>query len=210
MRGLIVGLLLLLTLLGCAAPEKLEAAGASVPGSRSEAPERKNMQASMVEESARPLMESEILAAYERAQQLYGWFDLAPLAASDETAVWERESYQRVETEGFENLEDLRTCLRSVFSRELTDRLLNGEAGRVRYRDIGGALFVSGAPREPEAGKRPSRVEVEQLEETLYSVNVLVDLLDEDGEAVVGVESWSFPFAFEEDRWVFTDFCLVY
>jgi len=209
MRGLIAGLLLL-ALMGCAVPAGVEAPDASAPDTPVECPEEGSMQASMVEESARPLTESEILAAYERAQLLYGWFDLASLPASDETAVWDRETYHRVEMEGIEDLEDLRTCLRSVFSRELTDRLLNGETGRVRYRDIDGALFVSGVPREPDAGKRPSRVEVEQLEETLYSVNVLVDLLDEDGEAVVGVESWSFPFAFEEDRWVFDDFCLVY
>lgn len=204
MRGLI-SVLLIMSLLGCAAPAKVEA-----PVARAGSPERESMRASMVEESARPLMEAEILAAYERAQQLYGWFDLAPLPASDETAVWERETYHRVDMEGIETLEDLRASLRSVFSRELTERLLNGEAGRVRYRDIGGALCVSGAPREPDTGKRPSRVEAERLEETLYSVNVLVDLLDESGEAVVGVESWSFPYVFEEDRWVFTDFCLVY
>jgi len=206
----LIAVLLILTLLGCAAPPEAEAPDASVSAARSERPERESMRASMVEESARTLMEAEILAAYERAQQLYGWFDLAPLPTSDETAVWERETYHRVDLEGVETLEDLRTCLRSVFSRELTDRLLNGEAGRIRYRDIGGALCVSGIPREPDSGKRPSRVEAEQLEETVYSVNVLVDLMDEDREAVVGVESWSFPYVFEEDRWVFTEFCLVY
>ncbi len=53
-------------------------------------------------------------------------------------------------------------------------------------------------------------MEAEQLEETLYSVNVMVELLGEDGETVVGLESWSFPYAFVNDRWVFTDFRLVY
>ena len=56
----------------------------------------------------------------------------------------------------------------------------------------------------------PGGVEAEQLEETLYSVNVMVELLGEDGETVVGLESWSFPYAFVNDRWVFTDFRLVY
>ena len=60
------------------------------------------------------------------------------------------------------------------------------------------------------AGKGRIRVEAEQLEETLYSVNVMVELLGEDGETVVGLESWSFPYAFVNDRWVFTDFRLVY
>jgi len=207
MRGLIA-MLLILTLLGCAAPPKEERA--SAPAVRVEVPETESMRASMVEASARPLLEAEILSAYERAQRFYGWFDLAPLPTSDETAVWEREIYHRVDKEGVETLEDLRTSLRSVFSQELTDRLLDGKTARIQYRDIGGALYVSGAPRERDAGKGQAGVETEQLEETVYSVNVLVDLLDEDGETVVGLESWSFPYVFESDRWVFTDFSLVY
>jgi len=210
MRGFIA-VLLMLTLLGCAAPPKAEThVRPSAPAVRAGIPEAENMRASMVEDAARPLMDAEILAAYERAQQLYGWFDLAPLPASEETAVWERETYHRVDKEDVENLEDLQTCLRSVFSQELTDRLLDGETARIQYRDIGGVLYVSGAPRDRDAGKGQARVEADQLEETAYSVNVLVDLLDEDGETVIGVESWSFPYVFEEDRWVFTDFSLVY
>ncbi len=212
MRGFIA-VLLILTLMGCAAPPKAETPAAgqpSAPAAQAEGPKSESMRASMVEDAARPLMEAEILAAYERAQRLYGWFDLAPLPVSGETAVWERELYHRVDMEGIETLEDLRTCLRIVFSQELTDRLLDGETAHIRYRDIGGVLYAAGGGRDQDAGKGQARVDTEQLEETVYSVNVLVDLLDEDRETVVGVESWSFPYVFEEDRWVFTDFCLVY
>ena len=52
-------------------------------------------------------------------------------------------------------------------------------------------------------------MEAERLAEDLYSVNVMVELLAEDGGTVVGLESWSFPYAFVEDRWVFTDFRLT-
>ena len=65
-------------------------------------------------------------------------------------------------------------------------------------------------PRERDAGAGEVRVEAEQLDETTYAVNVLVDLLDADGESVVGLESWSFPYVFVEDRWVFTEFQMVY
>ena len=48
------------------------------------------------------------------------------------------------------------------------------------------------------------------MDDASYSVNVVVDLLGEDGQTVVGLESWSFPYVFLDDRWVFTDFRLVY
>lgn len=210
MRG-VIAMLLLLALTGCATSPAEEVAARAAPSApRAEAPQAESMRASLVESAARPLLEAEILAAYERAQLVYGWFDLSPLPTADEPAVLDGEAYRRVEMDGVEELEDLRTYLRSVFSQELADRLLEGKGTRVRYRDIDGALYAAGSGRERDAGKGQAYVEIEQVEESVYSVNVLVDLLGGDGETVVGLESWSFPYAFEEDRWVFTDFRLVY
>lgn len=210
MRGLIA-VSILLALTGCAAPsgEVSDARQVPAPAVRAETPQAENMRASLAESPVRPLPDEEILAAYERAQRVYGWFDLAPLPTSDENTVLNQERYYRVVMDGIEELEDLRSCLRSVFSQELTDRLLDGRTTRIRYRDIGGVLYVSGLQRDRNAGKGRTSVETEQLEETVYSVNVLADLLGEDGETVVGLESWSFPYVFEDDRWVFTDFRLV-
>lgn len=202
----IAALLLTLLLTGCAAPagEAPAAVPAPAPAARME-----RMSSSLVESSARPLPEAEILAAYERAQRVYGWFDLAPLPLSEESAVLGGVTYHRVNMAGIEDLEDLRTYLRGLFSQELTDRLLDGSTARIQYRNIQGILYASGEPREPDPGKGLARVEAERVEENLYFVNVMVDLLAEDGESVTGLESWSFPYAFVEDRWVFTDFQLV-
>ena len=87
MRRTIAVLLLALLLTGCAAPSgeapALSAAGtASEPAARAE-----NMSSSLVESSARPMPETEVLAAYERAQKVYGWFDLAPLPTSEENVL---------------------------------------------------------------------------------------------------------------------------
>ena len=205
MRGILAVMLSLLLLSGCAAPSgEASSRPAAAPAAQAE-----NMSTSMVESSARPLPEAEILAAYELAQRVYGWFDLAPLPLSGESVVLDGTVYYRVNVCGIEDLEDLRAYLRGVFSQELSDRLLDGSTARIQYRNIRGLLYVSGAPRSRDAGKGQARVEAEQLEEDLYSVNVVVDLLGEDGETVVGLESWSFPYAFLEDRWVFTDFRLV-
>lgn len=210
MRALVASLLIL-ALAGCAAPSEESPDTRQVPVSavQWEPLGAGDMRATLVEASARPLLEEEILTAYERAQRVYGWFDLDPLPTTDKTVVLDGKTYRRVDMDGIEKVEDLRTCLRSVFSQQLTDRLLDGEATRIRYRDIDGVLYVSGPRRDRDPGKGRTCVETEQLEETVCSVNVLVDLLGEDGETVVGLESWSFPYAFEDDRWVFTDFCLV-
>ena len=204
MRKTLLALLCALLLPGCAAPSEEAPAPASAPAGRME-----RMSSSMVESSARPLPEAEILAAYEWAQRVYGWFDRAPLPLSEESAVLSGATYYRVNMPGVEDLEDLRTYLRGVFSQELTDRLLDGSGARVRYRNVRGVLYASGEARERDAGKGEIRVEVERLAEDLYSVNVMVDLLAEDGKSMAGLESWSFPYAFIEDRWVFTDFRLV-
>lgn len=205
MRAIAVALLFSLLLSGCASPAEEE------PASTSQGPpQEETMQAALVESAARPLLEAEVLDAYERALRIYGWFDLSPLPSTEETVSLEGRVYRRVNMEGIQDLEDLRAYLRSVFSQELTARLLDGESTRIHYRNIGGALYVCGERRNRAAGKGMIQMESEQLDETTYFVNLLAELLDEDGETVVGLESWSFPYVFEDDRWVFTDFRLIY
>lgn len=209
MRKNTAALLLAVLLSGCAAPAE-PAAARSAPAAEIPAASAENMRSALVESAARPLSESEILDAYDQAQRVYGWFDLSPLPTADETVLENGETFRRVDMDGIEELEDLRAYLRGVFSQELADTLLRGETTRIRYQDIDGVLYVSGNRRDRETGKGALRVEAEQLEESVYSVNVMVDLLDEDGQTVVGLESWSFPYVFSEGRWVFTDFQLVY
>lgn len=207
MRRILAALALALLLASCAAPPA-KTAPAAAPAPRSGQTE--HMESSWVESSPRPLLETEILEAYERAVRVYGWFDLEPLPLSEESATVEGERYYRVNMEGIEDLEDLRVYLRGVFSQELTERLLDGESARIQYREVEGVLYASGSRRERDAGVGPAQVEAEQMDEGSYAVNVMVDLLDEDGKTVIGVGSWSFPYVFAEDRWVFTDFRLVY
>ena len=206
MKKITAALVFTLLLAGCAAPpeETAAPAAASAPAARME-----KMSSSMVESSARPLLEEDILAAYEGARRVYGWFDLADLPGSGESAQEHGAGEYRGKAVRVKNLEDLRAYLRGVFSQELADRLLDGRTARIHYRNIRGLLYVSGEARDRDPGKGASWVETEKLAEDLYSVNVMVDLLGEDGETVVGLECWSFPYAFEGDRWVFTDFRLV-
>lgn len=201
-RELLVPALVLAELLsGCSAPaEDIPETNESGAAMRSE----------QLEESARPLSEEEILTAYQRAAALCGWFELSPLPGDGSTVDLDGVTYRRVRYDGVETLEDLRTALRSVFSQEVTEELLATGGDMPMYRDIDGALYVTGSGRSPDPSKGHTEIEVEQTGDASYAVNISIDLLDEDGETVTGVECWSFPYAFVDDRWVFTDFKLFY
>lgn len=192
---------------GCAAPAGDVPGRTAVPGPRP--PEGGGLRSSRVESEARPLSDEEILDAYSRAETLYAWFDLEPLPGAGPAVITDGALYRQVDREGIQTMEDLRTCLRAVFSQDLTERLLDTGGDIPLYRDIEGVLCVTGNGRDRLPGKGGVQSWVERSEEGDYTVSVTVDLLDEDG-SVTGLEYWSFPYEFEEDRWVFTEFRLVY
>ena len=193
---------------GCAAPAGDAPGRTAVPGPRP--PEGGGLRSSRVESEARPLSDEEILDAYSRAEDLYAWFDLEPLPGAGPAVITDGALYRQVDREGIQTMEDLRTCLRSVFSQEVTEALLAAGGETPMYRDIDGALYVTGSGRSPDPSKGHTEIEVEQTSADSYAVNISIDLLDADGETVTGLECWSFPYAFVDDRWVFTDFRLFY
>lgn len=169
-----------------------------------------DLAAAQTESQARLLTEDEILAAYDRAVDLYSWFDLAQLPSTEESTTLDGVSYRRVDYPGITDMEDLGTRLRGSFSEEMAARLLATGGEHPLYQEIDGVLYVAPSGRSRDANKGEIRMQVEQVDETAYAVNVAVDLLAEDRETVTGVECWSFPYEFIEGRWVFTDFALVY
>ena len=169
-----------------------------------------DLMAAQTEAQARLLTEDEVLAAYERAVDLYSWFDLAQLPSAEESTTVDGISYRRADYPGIADMEDLDDYLRGSFSDEVAARLLATGGEHPLYREIDGALYVAPSGRSRETDKGEIRAQVEQVGETAYAVNVAVDLLAEDRETVTGIECWSFPYEFVGGRWVFTDFALVY
>lgn len=161
-----------------------------------------------VEAAGRPLSEEEIISAYDRAVTAYSWFVVSPLPDTGQTVSQDGRIYRRVD--GMEELEDLRIYLNGLFAPEVTERLLATGGESPMYRDIDGALYVTGQGRERDPLKGKRQVEAQQVSDGEYSVNVTVDLLDRDGVTVTGLESWSFPYVYTGERWVFTDFHLIY
>ena len=206
-------LVLALLLAGCGGEEETAAPlppESPAPVSAEAMPEAETLEAAQVESDARMPTEEEILGDYDRAVRIYGWFDLTPLEDSGETLTEDGTVYRRVSAAGRGTVEELRLALRSVFTEALTERLLSGEEGRIRYRDIDGALYVTGEGRERSSGRGNVTVEVEQAGEAAYSVNVTVDLVEQKDGVVTGVECWAFPYVRENGRWGFSEFRLVY
>lgn len=206
---------LALLLTGCAGGERAADGNADrvapPPAETAAAEQGGDMHAEQVAADARTLTEEEILAAYDRAVDIYSWFELSPLPDNGETVTAEDGAVcRRVDYPGVETMGDLRTCLRSVFSESVTEGLLSAGGDGIHYREINGALYVTGQGRSRDAWKGGVSAQTEQTGESTYSVNVTVELLDDDGVTVTGLECWAFPYAFEGGRWVFTDFQLMY
>lgn len=203
-------MLLVLLLSGCGGVADRETA-AEEPRPAESAAQDGAMTAEQTEKEARPLTGEEVLAAYDQAVEAYGWFELTPLSAGSGAVELDGSSYLPVDRQGMTTMLELRSYLRSLFSEEVTDQLLATGGKRPLYREVDGALYVrtnSGREKDPNKGKVSAQVKQES--ETAYAVNVTVDLLGEDRREVTGVECYAFPYQWVEDRWVFTQFQLVY
>ena len=84
---------------------------------------------------------SSILAAYEKAEEAWGWFEIAPmpLDRDDQRTVGEQ-VYCRVDYPGIKTLADLRGYLKSLFSDGLVEELLPVDG--TQYVELDGALYT--------------------------------------------------------------------
>lgn len=206
-----------LLLSGCGAAGTADGTAAPEPEIQAEAqlapvqePQTGELVMERVQDASRRLMDEEILNAYQRAEKIYGWFELSPLPAGAGSRSVDGRTYWPVNYPGMETMGDLRAYLRSVFSEELTEKLLATGGDTPLYLELDGTLYVTTGGRERDESKGSLMTQVEQMDDTSYYVNAAVDLLDTDGTTVTGVECASFPYELVDGEWVFTDFWLLY
>jgi len=156
-----------------------------------------------------PLTEQEVLYAYDRAVEAYGWFSMGTLPSTGSLVEEDGCQYQRVDYDGISSLEELRTYRGDLFSQTIIDQLLPRDTSAPLYRDIGGRLYVQPAARGADIHKGAVTTSVRQENAAAWSVNVTVEILGDDLTTVTGVEMDSFPYELTDGRWVFTDFYLV-
>ena len=173
----------------------LAGCASSADGSAEAAGGGSGLSAALLEEAARPLAEEEILAAYDRALEAYGWFYLETLPTGQEAAAIGGWIYHRVDYPGMETLADLRAYLRGSFTEELTDELLSTGGSHPLYQDVEGELYVLPSSRDRDSSKGQITVGVEPYGQAGYSVMVSVDLLDAGGTDVRGYRATRSPMS---------------
>ena len=156
-----------------------------------------------------PLTEQEVLYAYDRAVQAYGWFSLNTLPGTGDLVTLNDCEYEQVSYNGIATMKDMRTYLADLFSENVIDQMLPQGTSAPMYRDIDGRLYVRPFSRGADLYKGAVTTAVRQESDTAYSVNVTVEILGADLTTVTGVEIDSFPYELVNGRWVFTDFYLV-
>lgn len=152
--------------------------------------------------------DGEVLDAYRRAAEAYGWFEMATLPENPEDVrEVEGRTYCRVDSDQFASLADLRGYLRSLFSDEIVDALL--PAGGTQYLDLDGGLYVMPGGRGSNLYLGEERQEVLRESESRCLVQVTVDQVDPEQDfAVTGQEVHTFSYEKVGDKWIFTSFSL--
>lgn len=204
-------LLLALLLTGCAQSGR-EAPAAGGEAEKDALPVEEaagQLTAVQTEGEARALTDEEVLNAYDRAVQAYGWFAQDPLPTASVEETLPDGVYQKVNDPGIPDAMALESYLRSLFSQEIVESLMAGQPDCSHYADVNGALYVrvGGRAKDPHVGR--IQTQVEQTGDASYSVNVTAELLGDDLTTVTGMELGAFPYEYQEDRWVFTQFRLM-
>jgi len=160
----------------------------------------------IAEEMTEVPTDEEVKLAYKKATEAYSWFDLTTMNVdANSQKEYNGDIYMKVNQEGIQSLSDLEAYLRSIFSDEVVDSLLETN----RYIDIDGALYAMPADRGTNifAGEEHHKIIRESDKKIIYEVTV--DILDDNFEKVVDEEVYSFSYEFIEGKWVFTNFSLV-
>jgi len=168
------------------------------------------------------LTKADVLAAYDRAAEVYDWFDLYSLPASGalvtENGLPYDSSrggipYQAVDYAGLNSYADLDIRVRSCFSPELADDIMGGSES---YRDIDGKLYTASCARGSNLYLLDKTEEAEQVDENHWTVTLTfwADFADQelqsDGYNPVATTGYSqavLNYEKLEDGWRFTDFC---
>lgn len=169
------------------------------------------------------LTEADVLAAYDRAAEVYDWFDLYSLPASGalvtENGLPYDSSrggipYQAVDYAGLNSYADLDIRVRSCFSPELADEIMGGSDN---YRDIDGKLYTASCARGSNLYLLDKTIGVEQVDENRWTVTLTfwADFTDQELQAdgyhhtvaITGYSRTALDYENTADGWRFTDFC---
>lgn len=160
--------------------------------------------------------EAAVRNRFEKALEVYGWFDLCslPVDSTQTYAVGER-TYYHVVSDEVPDYNTLRTIVYDLFSAEIGDKLLQSDSAYPPYISVEGQLYGMDGARGADITKGDYTLTVQTENSTSVLCTVQVEIIDldtgaEDYRKVIGTETHTFHYNLVGSRWVFTDFDLWY
>lgn len=160
--------------------------------------------------------ETQVRTAFEKAIEVYGWFDLCSLDCDSADKVERGDSeYYRVISDEVPTYDALRTMVYDLFDTQTGDELLREDSEYPPYIDADGALYTRDFARGSDVTKGEYELTVEQESKTCFVCKARVETLEfNDGykeyRRVTGCEEFTYHYELVGNRWVFTDFALFY
>lgn len=152
------------------------------------------------------LTEESVQTAYESAAEAYDWFNLATMATSGDAVEQDGLEFRPVADKRFPTFDALEAYLKTLFSDELTARLLSDG----QYRDIDGTLYCAEAGRGSNIYMVGKTVSAAQTDADRWTVTLtfFADSYEmERPSATIGYSQKTIDYVNQKSKWVFSSFC---
>lgn len=160
--------------------------------------------------------ETQVRTAFEKAMEVYGWFDLCSLDCDSSDRIEKGDvTYYRVISDEVPTYDALRMTVYDLFDAATGDAMLSEDSACPPYIDVDGALYTTDFARGSDVTKGEYELTVEQESRTCFLCKARVETLEfNDGykeyRRVTGYEDFTYHYELVGNRWVFTDFSLFY
>lgn len=159
--------------------------------------------------------EETVRNAFEKALEVYGWFDVCALDNdSADTVEHGGQTYNRVVSDAVPSYDALRTLVFDLFDTATGERLLQEDSETPPYIDAGGALYTLDFARGVDMTRGDYELSVEPQDSGDILCRVTVDTIEfgegDDYRRVTGSDVRFYHYQRVGTRWVFTDFTLFY
>jgi hypothetical protein len=156
-----------------------------------------------------PLTDDDVLALYQKATEVYGWFDLTTIPHDIERYIEKGGmQYFEVTQPGITSKQALADYLDGLFAASITEDLMAMASDR--YVEQEGKLYVMPADRGSDILKGEETYEVIRESEDQIKLTVIVEVYDDPEKMnVTGHEQYDFILKYSDDRWKFSNFRMV-
>jgi len=165
--------------------------------------------ASCAKTAGTELTDDEVVDLYNKAKEVYGWFDLTTIPYDAEKYIEaDGERYFEVSQPGITSKKALADYLNEFFADDITEGLMAMSSDR--YVEHEGKLYVLPADRGADISKGEESYEVERVSERQIKLAVAVEVYGDPMQRnVTGYERHDFFLEFSDGRWRFKNFELV-